>query len=94
VSVDFDDLIAGAYDTMIRERARGARALGAQLLLDLAAEMNGDVGDIVATLRTDFPLIKGFVWFDIDKERQWNIDSSPASLTAYEKLASDPYLNP
>ena len=34
------------------------------------------------------------MWFDIDKERHWQIDSSPSSLAAYARMAKDPYLNP
>jgi beta-mannanase len=52
------------------------------------------IGGIVGTLENDFPLVKGFVWFDIEKERKWQIDSSPAALAAYQQLASDPYMNP
>ena len=29
------------------------------------------------------PEIRGFVWFDIQKETNWPIDSSPASLAAF-----------
>jgi len=52
------------------------------------------IGNIVPTLQTTFPMIRGFVWFDIAKERQWQINSSPAALAAYHAMASDPYLNP
>jgi hypothetical protein len=207
--VDFDRLGAGDFDTLIRARAAGSKALGAPFFLDFAAEMNGDEGwggndparyiagwrhihdlfvaegatnvvwvwapnvvdvdgtndrtmdyypgddyvdwtgvdgynwgtsqpdfgwqsfhevfagiypllaakgkpifigemasdevggskaewiaGIVPTLRDDFPLVKAFVWFDIEKERHWPIDSSPAALAAYVTMAADPYLNP
>jgi hypothetical protein len=49
---------------------------------------------LVPTLRGTFPLIKAFVWFDIDKERHWQINSSPSSLASYARMAEDPYLNP
>jgi len=52
------------------------------------------IDGVVPTLKTKFPLIKAFVWFDIDKERHWQIDSSPSSLAAYARMANDPYLNP
>jgi hypothetical protein len=63
-----------------------------------STELGGDkaafIAGIVPALRTDFPLIKGLVWFDIDKETDWRISSSPASLGAFVKMASDPYFNP
>jgi hypothetical protein len=48
----------------------------------------------VPTLRDQFPMIKGVVWFDVDKERHWEIASSPATLAAYMTFAADPYMNP
>lgn len=204
--VDFDKIIAGDYDDVIRARAAGSKALGHAFFLDFAAEMNGEegwgghvperyiagyrhihdlfvsagatnavwiwapnvtddgglpamdyypgddyvdwtgvdgynwgtsdtsfewqsfhdvfqdiypvlaarqkpifigemasdevggakadwIGGIVGTLKNQYPLIKGFVWFDIEKERHWPIDSSTASLDAYKRMAADPYLN-
>jgi hypothetical protein len=52
------------------------------------------IDEIVPTLRTRFPLIKGVVWFDINKETDWRISSSPASETSFIRMANDPYFNP
>ncbi|WP_327328825.1 MULTISPECIES: glycoside hydrolase family 26 protein [unclassified Streptomyces] len=49
---------------------------------------------IVPGLKDEFPLIKALVWFDVDKERHWQIASSPAALAAYRRMAADPYLTP
>ena len=63
-----------------------------------SAEAGGDkaawIDAIVPALRDDFPMIKGLVWFDIDKETDWRISSSPAAEAAFKKLANDPYFNP
>ena len=40
------------------------------------------ITDMFATLKAN-PEIKGFVWFDIQKETDWPIDSSPGSLAAF-----------
>jgi beta-mannanase len=40
------------------------------------------ITDMFATLKAN-PEIKGFVWFDIQKETDWPIDSSPTSLAAF-----------
>jgi hypothetical protein len=32
-----------------------------------------------------------FNWFNVDKERDWRIDSSPSSQTAFKNAVSDPY---
>ncbi|MFI0805660.1 glycoside hydrolase family 26 protein [Amycolatopsis lurida] len=60
-------------------------------------EVGGDkaqwITEIVPTLKNVFPLVKAVVWFDVDKERHWQINSSPSSLTAYTAMATDPYFS-
>lgn len=63
-----------------------------------STESGGDkaafIAGIVPSLRRDFPLIKALVWFDIDKETDWRISSTPGAEAAFVKMASDPYFNP
>lgn len=49
------------------------------------------IDGVVPALKARFPLIKAVVWFDVDKERHWQIASSPTSLAAYRRMATDPY---
>ena len=49
----------------------------------------GWVDAIPATLRDDLPDVRAVVWFDVDKERDWRIRSSPASAAAFRRLAAD-----
>jgi hypothetical protein len=63
-----------------------------------SAEAGGDkskwIDGIIPTLRANFPRIKGLVWFDVNKEADWRISSSPASEASYIRMANDPYFNP
>jgi hypothetical protein len=63
-----------------------------------SAEVGGDkaawIRDMHERLKTDFTAIKALVWFDIDKETDWRVASSPATLEAYKAMAHDPYFNP
>lgn len=52
------------------------------------------IDGIVPTLRRTYPLIKGIVWFDINKECDWRISSSPESERAFIRMINDPYFNP
>jgi hypothetical protein len=52
------------------------------------------IDEIIPTLRASFPLIKCVVWFDINKEADWRISSSPESEAAFIRMAKDPYFNP
>jgi hypothetical protein len=60
-----------------------------------STELGGDkaawIAQIVPTLKSEFPLIKGLLWFDINKETDWRISSSAASEAAFKALANDPW---
>jgi hypothetical protein len=47
-----------------------------------------------SNITQDFPLIKCVVWFDIDKEADWRISSSPESERSFIRMMNDPYFNP
>jgi hypothetical protein len=51
------------------------------------------IDDIIPTLRNKYPLIKGVVWFDVNKECDWRVSSSPETEAAFIRMASDPYFN-
>jgi hypothetical protein len=63
-----------------------------------SAESGGNKAEfikgIVPTLKSKFPRIKGLVWFDINKETDWRISSSPESEASFIEMAADPYFNP
>jgi Glycosyl hydrolase family 26 len=88
----FHDVFKDIYPLLA---ARGKPILIGEMASD---EVGGSksqwIADMIPTLRADFPSIKAFVWFDVKKERDWEIDSSPSSLSAYATLAADPFTNP
>jgi beta-mannanase len=62
-----------------------------------SADVGGDkaawIDAIIPVLRTKFPMIKALVWFDVKKERDWRINSSPASQESFSRMAKDAYFN-
>jgi hypothetical protein len=60
-----------------------------------SAEGGGDkaawIAQIIPALKSNFPMIKGLVWFDVNKETDWRISSSTASEAAFKTMANDPY---
>jgi beta-mannanase len=69
------------------------------LIGEMSSSANGGdkaawIDAIVPTLKSSYPLIKGLVWFDINKEEDWRIDSSTQTMAAFKRMAADPYLNP
>ena len=63
-----------------------------------SAEIGGSkaawIADLHQQLQTRFSAIKAVVWFDINKETDWRIASSPPTLAAYKAMALDSYFNP
>lgn len=49
------------------------------------------IADIVPQLQSRFTNIRAMVWFDVDKERHWQITSSAASMSAFRAMAADPH---
>jgi beta-mannanase len=60
-----------------------------------SAELGGDkaawIAGILPSLETMFPSVKALVWFQMNKETDWRIDSSAASEAAFVTMANDPY---
>jgi beta-mannanase len=52
------------------------------------------INAMIPSLKNDYPLIKGVIWFDVNKERDWRISSSAATESAFRTLAGDPFFNP
>ncbi|OGC12425.1 hypothetical protein A3K48_04565 [candidate division WOR-1 bacterium RIFOXYA12_FULL_52_29] len=59
------------------------------------AETGGDkaawIGDAFNKMRNDYPRIKLFNWFNINKERDWRVESSPTSASAARNALQDGY---
>ncbi len=44
------------------------------------------IGGIPSTLATLMPRVRALVWFDVDKETDWQLNSSPSSLAAFRHV--------
>ena len=49
------------------------------------------IASAARTLKMRFPAVRAVVWFNIDKEADWRVDSSASALHAFRALAADPY---
>jgi len=60
-----------------------------------SSEEGGDkphwISEAFRRIRESFPRIKAFIWFDIVKETDWAIGSSPESLAAFRQAMRNPY---
>jgi hypothetical protein len=49
------------------------------------------ISEAFARMKTDYAWVKMFTWFNIKKELDWRVDSSPAALAAFRTAMADPY---
>jgi beta-mannanase len=63
-----------------------------------SAEQGGNkaawISALLSTFQQSFPAIKALVWFHMNKETDWRIDSSAAAKDSFVPLANHPYFNP
>jgi hypothetical protein len=46
------------------------------------------IQDALSNGLTQFPRVRGLVWFDVDKEQSWSLGSSPGSLAAWNSRST------
>jgi len=60
-----------------------------------SGESGGDkaawITDCFTLMKTTFPKIQAFAWFNINKETDWRINSTPTAQAAFKTAMSDPY---
>ena len=72
----------------------GAVSAGKPMLIGefASSEAGGDKGawirDAFQQIRERYTQIRAIVWFDINKETDWRINSSPGSLAAFKDAVS------
>ena len=63
-----------------------------------STELGGDKAawitqSLLGEVPNSFPRIIGIFWFNANKETDWRVNSSPASLAAYQRVAASPLYN-
>ncbi|WP_297766135.1 glycoside hydrolase family 26 protein [uncultured Muriicola sp.] len=49
------------------------------------------VRDAFTKIKTEYPRLKIFTWFNINKELDWRVNSSPEALSTFRTAMQDPY---
>lgn len=89
----FSDIFASYYEDL--------RRLGKPIMIAevASAEEGGSkarwIAEGLGSLRTEFPLVKSFMWFNVAQDKYWPINwsltSSPEAARAFRQAATDPY---
>ena len=84
---EFDEIFGAAYRRVVALTRRPV------MLAELGASETGGskagwISRTFAGIALRYPRIEAVVWFDVDKECDWRIDSSPASLDAFRSAVA------
>lgn len=89
----FDDIFYGIYQNTIQN----PDIFGDKpIMLGEFASSEGTLKDewileAFQKIKEEYPEIEAFYWFNVDKERDWRVDSSPEALSAFVQAISDAY---
>ncbi|MBU1026402.1 MAG: hypothetical protein KKA31_01585, partial [Candidatus Margulisbacteria bacterium] len=85
----FDEIYSSSYATF--------STYGKPIMIGefASAEDGGDkaawITSTFLTIKNDYPQIRAFNWFNINKERDWRINSSSSAEAAFKTAVSDSY---
>ncbi len=83
----FDEVFQASYDALTRLTSKPL-----MITETASTELGGSKSDwiraIPHTLKTEMPRVRALVWFDVNKETDWRLDSSPSSLLAFRRLVA------
>jgi len=90
---DFDNCFRALYDScaVLGEQPMMIAEFGTGEFQSDNFDKAAWVTDAFSKIKTDYPRVKIFTWFNINKELDWRINSSPESLEAFRKAMEDPY---
>ena len=84
----FDDIFRSTYEQLRALNATKPMMIGEMASSELGGDKAAWIEDAFERLIQDYPQIRAVIWFDLDKETNWRIDSSPASLKAFTETVS------
>lgn len=90
---DFDNCFRDLYDAckVLGEQPMMIAEFGSGEFEHDGFDKAAWITDAFSKMKTDYPRIKIFTWFNINKELDWRVNSSPAALEAFKKAMDDPY---
>lgn len=87
----FDEIFAESYAELQAINAEKPIIIGEFASTEEGGDKAAWIADAFASIRTRYPQIRALVWFHINKETDWRINSSEAALNAYRTAVADAY---
>lgn len=89
----FDDIFYTIYQNIVQNKnIFGDKKIMLGEFASAQGSLKGEwIEDAFKKIKEKYPKIEAFYWFNIDKERDWRVNSSPESLAAFRRAMSDYY---
>lgn len=91
----FDTIFGSAYSTLIAAHPTKPIMIGEMACSEIGGSASGGkagwITDAFVKIKSNYPNIKAYNWFNISKETDWTITSSPSSKLAMSTSMSDLY---
>ena len=90
---DFDNCFKALYDScaLLGDQPMMIAEFGTGEFESNGFDKAAWITDAFNKIKTDYPRLKIFTWFNINKELDWRVNSSPETLEAFRKSMKDPY---
>jgi len=90
---DFDNCFRALYDScsVLGDQPMMIAEFGTGEFQSESFDKAQWITDAFDKIKTDYPRIRIFTWFNINKELDWRANSSPEALAAFRKAMKDPY---
>jgi hypothetical protein len=84
----FDEVFRATYDQLRAIDPHKPIMIGETASTDVGGDKAAWIQDAFVRLTKDYPQIRAITWFNVNKETDWRIDSSPQSLEALRAAVS------
>jgi hypothetical protein len=90
---DFDNCFRALYDSCAKlgEQPMMIAEFGTGEFEHNGFDKAAWITDAFTKIKTEYTRVKIYTWFNINKELDWRVNSSPESLVAFRKAMEDPY---
>ena len=88
----FDDVFGSAYQRITTLAPSKPFLVGEFASSETGGNKAAWITDAATRMKTSYPQLRAFIWFNMNKETDWRVESSTASLNAFKSgFAGDAY---
>lgn len=87
----FDDIFGSFYEDMVSKYPNKPIMIGEFASTPKGGDKAKWIMEAYKAIKEKYPSIKAVMWFNINKETDWRVDSSDESLKAYKEAIKDSY---